>query len=316
MTIMPQVRLLDLIVAEAHRCPSFRLVMGARVEALVQDDDGCVRGVRYRARDGWHEVRTQLVVGADGRSSRLRALAGLDAVRAAMPFDMLWFRLPRHETDPAGGAYLGDGGWAALQDRGAQWQVGYSLAKGGYARLRAQGLDALRRSVALRVPWLAGRTDALRDWSQTSLLAVESCRLRRWYRPGLLLIGDAAHTMSPVGGVGISVALQDAAVASNVLGPRLRAGRVAVADLAAVQRRREWPVRIVQVYQGVVQGWLLGTRRGAAARRVPLGFRLQARLPILGDLGARILGLGAWPVRLRPAPVPIPAALSPLPAQL
>jgi 2-polyprenyl-6-methoxyphenol hydroxylase-like FAD-dependent oxidoreductase len=314
MTIVPQVRFLDLVVDEARRCPAFRLVMGARVEALVQDGDGRVRGVRYRARDGWHEVRTQLVVGADGRFSRLRGLAGLEPVRTGSPVDLLWFRLPRRETDPAGGAFLGDGGWVALLNRGAQWQVGYSLAKGGYARLRAQGLEALRRSVGLRVPWLAGRTDALRDWNQTSLLAVETCRLRRWYRPGLLLIGDAAHTMSPVGGVGISVALQDAAVASNVLGPRLRAGRVAVADLAAVQRRREWPVRIVQAYQGLVQGWLLATPRGEAARRVPLGFRLQARLPVLGDLAARIFGLGVWPVRLTPAPPPVPAALSPLPA--
>jgi 2-polyprenyl-6-methoxyphenol hydroxylase-like FAD-dependent oxidoreductase len=316
MTIVPQVRFLDLIVAEAHGCPSFRLVMGARVEALVQDDDGCVRGVRYRARDGWHEVRTQLVVGADGRSSRLRALAGLEAVRAAMPFDVLWFRLPRQETDPAGGAYLGDGGWAALQDRGAQWQVGYSLAKGGYARLRAQGLEALRRSVELRVPWLVGRTCALDNWNQTSLLTVESCRLRRWYRPGLLLIGDAAHTMSPVGGVGISVAIQDAAVASNVLGPRLLAGRVNTADLAAVQRRREWPVRIVQAYQGVVQGWLMATRPGVAAGRIPLGFRVQERVPILRDLAARIFGLGVLTVRLSPVSARRPAELLPLPAHL
>ena len=202
----------------------------------------------------------------------------------------------------------------ALLNRGAQWQAGYSLPKGGYARLRAEGLDALRRSVALRVPWLAGRTDALRDWSQASLLAVEACRLRRWHRPGLLLIGDAAHTMSPVGAVGITLALQDAAVASNVLGPRLRAGRVAEADLAAVQRRREWPVRIVQAYQRLVQGWLLATPRGVPARRVPLGFRLQARIPFLRDLAARIFGLGVWPVRLDPAPPPIPAARSPLPA--
>jgi 2-polyprenyl-6-methoxyphenol hydroxylase-like FAD-dependent oxidoreductase len=315
-TIVPQVRFLGLVVGEARRCPTFRLVMGARVEALVQDGDGRVRGVRYRARDGWHEVRTQLVVGADGRFSRLRGLAELEPVRTASPIDMLWFRLPRRETDPAGGVYLGDRGWIGLQNRGAEWQVGYSLAKGGYARLRAEGLEALRRSVGLRVPWLAGRTDALRDWSQTSLLAVEACRLRRWYRPGLLLIGDAAHTMSPVGGVGISVAIQDAAVASNVLGPRLRARDVRVADLAAVQRRREWPVRVVQAYQRVVQGWLLATARGAAPGRVPLGLRLQAHLPLLRHLDAWIFGLGVWPVRLSPppAPTPTPAALSPLPA--
>ena len=315
MTLVPQVRLLDLVVGEARRCPTFRLVMGARVEGLVQDEDGHVRGVRYRARDGWHELRAQLVVGADGRFSRLRGLGGLEPVRTAAPVDILWFRLPRRETDPPPGVYLGDGGSVALLNRGAEWQIGYSLAKGGYARLRAEGLEALRRSVAIRVPWLAGRADALRGWDQTSLLAVETCRLRRWYRPGLLLIGDAAHTMSPVGAVGITVALQDAAVASNILGPRLRAGRLAVADLAAVQRRREWAVRIVQAYQRLVQGWLLATPRGVPARRVPLGFRLQARLPFVRDLSARIFGLGVWPVRLRPAPPLRPAGFAPLPAR-
>src|SRR3712207_3988995 len=120
------------------------------------DEDGHVRGVRYRAKDGWHDVMTQLVVGADGRFSRLRGLAGLEPERTASAIDLLWFRLPRQETDPTGGVYLGDGGWIVLQDRGAEWQVGYSLPKGGYARLRAQGLEALHRSVELRVPWLGG----------------------------------------------------------------------------------------------------------------------------------------------------------------
>jgi 2-polyprenyl-6-methoxyphenol hydroxylase-like FAD-dependent oxidoreductase len=315
-TIVPQVHFLDLIIEEAQRCPTFRLVMGARVEALVQDDDAHVRGVRYRAKDGWHEVWTQLVVGADGRSSRLRGLAGLEPVRTASSVDFLWFRLPRHATDPAGGVYLGDGGWNALLSRGAEWQVGYSMAKGGYARLRAEGLDALQRSVERRVPWLADRTDALCDWTQTSLLSVEVCRLRRWYQPGLLLIGDAAHTMSPLGGVGISEAIQDAAVASNILGPRLRAGRVSVTDLAAVQRRREWPVRIVQAYQRVVEGWFLASWPGTAAGRMPLGFRMQARIPILRNLAARIFGLGVWPVRLSPAAGRGPVELSRLPVRM
>jgi 2-polyprenyl-6-methoxyphenol hydroxylase-like FAD-dependent oxidoreductase len=298
MTVLPRVCFLDLIVAEAQRCPTFRLVMGARVEALVQKDDGHVHGVRYRAKDGCHEIRTRLVIGADGRSSRLRALAGLEPVRTASPIDFLWYRLPRHETDPAAGAYLGDGGWVGLLNRGAEWQVGYSLAKGGYARLRAQGLDALRRSVELRVPWLAGRTGSLRDWNQTSLLSIEVCRLRRWHRPGLLLIGDAAHTMSPIGGIGISEAIQDAVVASNVLGPRLRAGRVSESDLAAIQRRREWPVRIVQAYQRLIQAGLMATRPGTAANRVPFLLRLKARTPFLRDLTVRIFGVGVWPARL------------------
>jgi 2-polyprenyl-6-methoxyphenol hydroxylase-like FAD-dependent oxidoreductase len=299
-TMVPQVRFLDLIVSEARRCPTFRLAMGARVEGLVQEDDGPVHGVRYRAKDGWHEIRTELVIGADGRSSRLRALAGLQPVRTASPIDFLWFRVPRHDTDPQGGAYLGDGGWAGLLNRGAEWQVGYTLKKGAYARLRAQGLDALRKSLELRVPWLVDRTNALRDWSQTALLSVEVCRLRRWYQPGLLMIGDAAHTMSPVGGVGISEAIQDAVVASNVLGPRLRCGQVRESDLAAVQRRREWPVRIVQGYQRLTQASLMATSAGAAAGRVPLGVRVQASTPIVRDVAARIFGLGVWPAQLRP----------------
>ena len=315
-TMVPQVQFLDLIIEEARRCPTFTLVMGARVERLVQDDNGHVRGVRYRAKDGWHELRTELVVGADGRSSRLRALAGLEPVRSAWPVDMLWFRLPRRATDPAGGVYVGDGGWVGLLNRGAEWQLGCSIAKGGYAHLRAQGLDALRRSVERRVPWLADRTDALCDWQQTSLLSVDVCRLRRWYRPGLLLIGDAAHTMSPVGGVGISEAIQDAVVASNVLGPRLRLGCVSETDLAAVQRRREWPVRIVQAYQRVLTGWFLASRPDTTASGMPLGYRVQARIPVVRNLAARIFGLGVWPVRLNPTPTPERVELSALPAQV
>src|SRR5262249_7815991 len=185
-------------------------------------------------------------------------------------------------------------------NRGAEWQLGYSTAKGGYARLRAEGIGALRSAVSRRVSWLADRTDALRDWKQTSLLTVEVCRLRRWYQPGLLLIGDAAHTMSPVGGVGISEAIQDAAVASNILGPRLKTGRVSESDLAAVQRRREWPVRIVQTYQHIVEGWFLSWP-DAGSGRMPLGYRVQEHIPLLRNLAARIFGLGVWPVRLNPA---------------
>jgi 2-polyprenyl-6-methoxyphenol hydroxylase-like FAD-dependent oxidoreductase len=315
MTYVPQVRFLQVIAEEGQRCPSFRLVMGGRVEALLQNEDGHVRGVRYRASDGWHEVRTQLVVAADGRFSRVRSLAGLEPMRTPAAFDALWFRLPRRDTDPAPGIFVSNGGWTVVHNRGTEWQVGCTIAKGSYPRVRAEGLEAVRRPIAQRVPWLADRTDALRDWNQVSLLAVESSRLRRWYRPGLLLIGDAAHTMSPVGAVGITVAMQDAAVASNVLGPRLRAGGVSVADLAAVQRRREWPVRIVQAYQQLMQDWMMATRGGNGAGRMPLGYRLQQRIPFLRHLGARIFGLGVWPVRLSPAPAPRTLEISPLPVR-
>jgi 2-polyprenyl-6-methoxyphenol hydroxylase-like FAD-dependent oxidoreductase len=312
MTYVPQVRFLRVIVEEGQRCPTFRLVMGGRVESLLTGDDGQVRGVRYRAKDGWHAVRAQLVVAADGRFSRVRTLAGLEPTRTTAAFDLLWFRLPRRDTDPAPGIFVSDGGWTVLHNRDSEWQVGCSITKGSYARLRAEGLGAIRRPVALRVPWLADRTDALRDWSQVSLLAVESSRLRRWYRPGLLLIGDAAHTMSSIGAVGITVAIQDAAVASNILGPRLRAGRVSAADLAAVQRRREWPVRIIQAYQRLMQHWMMATPGGDGAGRMPFSYHVQQRVPFLRHLGARIFGLGVWPVRLCPTPTSSGRALSPL----
>jgi 2-polyprenyl-6-methoxyphenol hydroxylase-like FAD-dependent oxidoreductase len=315
MTFVPQVRFLEVIVEEGQRCPTFRLVMGGRVEALLQNEDGHVRGVRYRARDGWHEVRTQLVVAADGRFSRLRSLAGLEPMRTPAAFDILWFRLPRRDADPAPGLFVSNGGWTVLHNRGTDWQVGCTIAKGSYPQVRAEGLEAVRRPIALRVPWLADRTNALRNWNQVSMLAVESSRLRRWYRPGLLLIGDAAHTMSSIGAVGITVAIQDAAVASNVLGPRLRAGRVSVADLAAVQRRREWPVRIVQAYQQLMQDWMLAAPDDDGAGRMPLGYRVQQRIPFLRHLGARIFGLGVWPVRLSPAPAPRMPEVSPLPVR-
>jgi 2-polyprenyl-6-methoxyphenol hydroxylase-like FAD-dependent oxidoreductase len=256
--------------------------------------------VRYSTPGGRHELRARLIVGADGRFSKVRRLAGLEAaVSAAQPFDLLWFRLPRHAGDPSGGVYLGDGGWLVMLNRGAEWQIAFSLPKGGYQRLRASGIDALRRSIGVVVPWLAERAGALRDWKQTSLLVVEVSRLRRWYRPGLLLIGDAAHTMSPVAGVGISVALQDAAVAANLLAPSLRASRSDVRALAAVQRRREPAVRIVQAYQALAQRCLLSTGRGQPGR-IPLPLRLQGRLPLLRDLTARVFGLGVWPIRLEP----------------
>jgi 2-polyprenyl-6-methoxyphenol hydroxylase-like FAD-dependent oxidoreductase len=312
MTYIPQVRFLHVIVEEAQRCPTFRLVMGGRVEALLQNEDGYVRGVRYRAKDGWHEVRTQLVVAADGRYSRLRSLAGLEPLRTPAAFDVLWFRLPRRDTDPAPGIFVSTGGWTVLHNRGIDWQVGSTIAKGSYSRVRAEGLEAVRQQIALRVPWLADRTNALHDWNQVSMLAVESSRLRRSYRPGLLTIGDAAHTMSSIGAVGITVAILDAAVASNVLGRPLRAGRVSVSDLAAVQRRREWPVRIVQAYQQLMQDWMMADPGADGAARMPLGYRVQQRIPFLRHLGARIFGLGVLPVRLNPAPTSRMLNISPL----
>src|SRR5215204_4619195 len=223
--VMAQSRFLEFITEEAKRYPNFRLAMGARVEELVEED-GVVRDVRYRGRDGWREVRATLTVGADGRFSKVRKLAGFDLVKISSPIDVLWFRIPRREGDPkeALATRVGSGLFLVFIDRFDYWQVGCTIVKGGYKEVRAAGLDRLRRSLARVAPEWADRFEELEEWKQIPVLSVEVSRLERWHKPGLLLIGDAAHVMSPVGGVGINYAIQDAVVASNVLGEKLGTG--------------------------------------------------------------------------------------------
>lgn len=303
--MLPQARFLEFIVAEARKYPNFRLVMGARVKGLIEEDEE-IRGVRYRGPDGPCEVRARLTVGTDGRFSRVRRLSGLEPIKDTPPMDVFWFNLPRRPDDPgdAGAIFrFGPGGLLVLMDHSEYWQVGYIIKKGSYERLRSAGLPALRRSVAELAPELADRTEHLEEWRQGSLLSVESDRLRRWYRPGLLLIGDAAHVVSPVGGVGINLAIQDAVVAANVLGGPLETGRLRLRDLASVQRRREWPVRLVQEAQALAQWWVVsGALEAADMFRLPVLLRLLLRTPLLRDLFGHLIAFGAWPVRAKTKP--------------
>jgi 2-polyprenyl-6-methoxyphenol hydroxylase-like FAD-dependent oxidoreductase len=299
--MMPQARFLEFITAEAKRYPSFRLILGASVQRLIEEG-GAVRGVRYRSDDGWYELRALLTVGADGRFSKVRHLAGLRAVPSGEPpMDVLWFRLPKEPGDPQDSATgaLGQGRGLAMLSRATDWQIAFIFPKGGYQRLRAAGLEALRRSIVELVPWLAGRVNQLRDWHQLALLSTEASCCRRWYRPGLLLIGDAAHVMSPAGGVGINSAVQDAVAAANLLTDPLLRGAVRVRDLAAVQRRRAPVTHLVQTLQA------FGPRRFITPRglltggpaRLPWPFRLALRVPFLrllpGWLMFKFLSLGA-----------------------
>ena len=303
-TMMPQAKFLEFMAQEAKRYPSFQLVMGANVQELIEEN-GVIRGVRYRGHGGWHEVRAQLIVGADGRHSKLRQLAGFQPIETSPPMDVLWFRLPRKPEDGEGGmGRFGRGRIVVLLNRGDEWQIAYVISKGGYQQLRAEGLEVLRKSLVEVVPELSDReagrdsvprVQQLEDWSQVAFLSVESNRLSRWYRPGLLLIGDAAHVMSPVGGVGINYAVQDAVVAANILSEPLKRGSLHLWDLAAVQRQREWPTRIIQAFQSLVQQQLLARVLDANQSFTPPGF---LRLPILRDLPARIIGLGICPVRV------------------
>jgi 2-polyprenyl-6-methoxyphenol hydroxylase-like FAD-dependent oxidoreductase len=299
-TLLPQVRFLEFITAEAQRYAQFQLIMGARAEQLIEEE-GAVRGVRYRKNGAWHELRALLTVGADGRFSRVRRLAGIEPIKTSPPMDVLWFRLPRRPDDPQElQARFGRGHLMILLNRDDYWQVGYLIAKGSYKQLRAAGIEALRSSVAELAPQLADRVEQLRDWKQVALLSVESSRCPRWYRRGLLLIGDAAHVMSPVGGVGINYAIQDAVAAANLLVEPLRAGRLRLGDLRAVQRRREWPTRVIQAFQRLVQRAVLARALDSSGSfRVPAIARLLLRLPLVRDLPARLIAFGVRPVHVR-----------------
>ncbi len=301
--LVPQSQFLDFITKEAAKYSSFRLIMRANVRKLVEEN-GSVHGVRYLGPDdNWHELRAPLTIGADGRFSQIRQLAGIEPVKTAPPMDVLWFRLPKlpHDMDIPGGLLggIGPGRILIVLDRADYWQAGLVFRKGHYQELRAQGIAAIRRTIVEIEPRLARNVESLTDWQQLSLLSVESSLCPCWHKPGLLLIGDAAHVMSPVGGVGINYAIQDAVVAANLLTNPLRAGRVTESHLAQVQRQREWTIRVIQRMQSIMQNNLLAKALASQGpARVPWQMRLLVRIPILRDVPSRLIAFGPRHVRL------------------
>ena len=291
--MLPQKDFLGFVVEEARRHPSFELLMGARVEALLEEG-GAVRGVRYEDGGGEHELRAALTIGADGRGSRVRHLGRFELLKTSPPMDVLWFRIPRLGGDPEGGvAYFRGGAGLVMLNRGSQWQVAHLILKGGFRDVRAAGVEAFRGRLKAAAPEYAERFDVLREWKQVSMLSVESSRVRRWHRPGLLLVGDAAHVMSPVGGVGINYAIQDAVVAANVLAEPLKRGTLGEEHLREVQRQREWPTRLIQALQTRIQKRVIAAALDPRREfRVPLALRLLLRVPGLRTLPARVIGLG------------------------
>jgi 2-polyprenyl-6-methoxyphenol hydroxylase-like FAD-dependent oxidoreductase len=253
-------------------------------------EDGRVAGVRYRTPDGEHEQRALLTVGADGRDSRTRELAGLTVAARSPPMDVLWFRISRRPDDPPGPSLRASGGrLVALFDRGAYWQSAYVVAKGAIA-----DVSAVRQAVAELAPFVADRVDEITA-EGIRRLTVRDDRLRRWFAPGYLAIGDAAHAMSPVGGVGINMAIQDAVAAANGLWRPLRRGRLSLAELRRVQRRRAVPIRIVQAMQGMLHRRLVAP--ALAGRGLP---RRTARFgALLGRPVARLIALGPFRPRVR-----------------
>jgi 2-polyprenyl-6-methoxyphenol hydroxylase-like FAD-dependent oxidoreductase len=295
---MPQWDFLDFVAGQARRLPAFRLRMEA--EALeVLEEAGRVAGLTWRDRSGAvHRVRARLTVAADGRDSGLRRSAGLRQRVFGAPIDVLWFRLPRRPSDPRQAfGRLAAGHLLVLIDRGAYWQIAYVIAKDAAEALRAAGLPRFRASVAGLVPFLADRVEELAGWEDVRTLRVQVNRLRRWYRPGLLCIGDAAHAMSPIGGVGINLAVHDAVAAANRLARPLAAGTLSTRDLARVQLRRILPTVVTQWGQRTIQDRFLSPllAGGHPGARPPLVLRLLDRVPVLQTIPARLVGIGLLP---------------------
>jgi 2-polyprenyl-6-methoxyphenol hydroxylase-like FAD-dependent oxidoreductase len=298
--LMPQWDFLDFIAGHAKRYPAFHLRMEADVTALIEEG-GRVAGVRAETPEGGLTVRTDLVVGADGRHSTVRANAGLETLDLGAPMDVLWMRLSRHPTDP--GQTLGriDAGRIfVMLNREDYWQCAFVIPKGGFERVHRAGIASFREQIVGLAPYLHDRVGELEDWSDVKLLTVAVDRLRVWHRPGLLCIGDAAHAMSPIGGVGINLAVQDAVAAGNILAPRFPRGEISDDDLHAVQRRREFPTRAMQAVQVFMQNQVIGRVLESKEKiSAPLPLRLLGRWPLLQRFPARLIGLGFRPEHVR-----------------
>lgn len=298
--LVPQTDFLDYMTKEASRYPDFHILMGARVEGLITDGDE-VKGVRYRNDGQMHEVHVPLTIGADGRFSRVRNLAGFAGRKTSPPMDILWFRLPRKEGDPeAASVHFNEGHMLILLDRGANWQIGYVIPKGSYKDIHETGIEELHKNITTLVPELADRVYLLASWKDVSMLSVESSMLKRWYKPGLLLIGDAAHVMSPAGGVGINYAIQDAVAAANILATPLQEGNVSTTDLAKVQRARKLPTQVIQIFQTFIQKMIMEkSLKSEKHFSVPLLQRIFLTIPWLRTLPAWLIAYGIFPARLR-----------------
>ncbi|MHB8526514.1 MAG: FAD-dependent oxidoreductase [Candidatus Acidiferrales bacterium] len=300
LALMPQWDFLNFIAEKAKRYPGFHLKMQAEVTDLIREN-GRVAGVQVKTPDGMLEVRAQLTIGADGRHSVVRERAGLEVIDLGAPMDVLWMQFSLHEGDPEQTfGHVEAGRVFVMLDRGDYWQCAFVIPKGGIEEIRQRGLAALREEIASLSPFLRDRVGELKDWKDVSLLTVTVDRLVKWSMPGLLCIGDAAHAMSPIGGVGINLAIQDAVAAANILGEKLRDGSLGERDLNAVQKRRMFPTRATQGMQVVVQNRII--RRVLASDkplRLPWLLKLLRQWPKLRRIPARVVGVGFLPEHVK-----------------
>jgi 2-polyprenyl-6-methoxyphenol hydroxylase-like FAD-dependent oxidoreductase len=297
---MPQWDFLNFLAAEAKALPQFNLEMQAEVVGIVERD-GRVTGLQLATSSGRRTVEAALVIAADGRQSIVRQAANLKVQTIGAPIDVLWFRLTRRPTDPGEtmGRFEAGSAFVAI-NRDEYWQCGYVIPKGAFEGIRARGIEAFRSRLAAAAPFAADRVAEIDTWERVNLLTVRVDRLEGWYRDGLLCIGDAAHAMSPVGGVGINLAIQDAVAAANLLCEPLRHGRADIADLARVQQRRELPTRLTQWVQVQAQKRIIApTLAQRGPLRPPLALRLLERFPLLRRIPGRMIGIGVRPEHVR-----------------
>jgi 2-polyprenyl-6-methoxyphenol hydroxylase-like FAD-dependent oxidoreductase len=298
--LMPQWDFLDFLASKAKQYHNFRLLMETEAVDLLHDAER-VTDVAAQTADGALTITADLVVAADGRHSILRKKAALPLRQFGVPIDVLWMRLSKQPgEDLATLGRVGAGAIFVTLDRGDYWQCAFVIPKGGAEKLRQSGLESFRRLIARVAPAFAERTAEIADWDQVKLLTVAVDRLSQWYRPGLLCIGDCAHAMSPIGGVGINLAVQDAVAAANILGPSLLSGAPSIRELRNVQRRREGPAKLIQAVQRTVQNRIM-TRVLKLERepKPPAIVTLLDRFPILRRIPARLVGLGPRPEHVR-----------------
>lgn len=298
MVLMPQRDFLDFLAEQAHSYSTFHLRMQSDATGLIEEN-GRIVGIRAKTPAGTMEVRSELVVGADGRNSRVRECAGLTVENVGASMDSLQFRLPKHADDPQLFVHSDRGKTLVTVDRGDYWHCGFGIPKGAAEKMQSLGIELLRTGIVEVAPFLSDRVKELRDWGDVKLLTVRADRLRQWYCPGLVCIGDAAHAMSPVGGVGINLAIQDAVATANILAEPLRGSAVSVENLARIQRRRSLPTRLTQRMQGLIQKQVWRGLSKPQPVRTPWPLRLLERTTLPRRMRTRFIAVGFRPEHVK-----------------